>query len=103
MPAALHIFIAIFFLGALLRSFGLLGKVHAERLASIVFSISLPATILVSVDQVPFAPTFWKLPVAACLVTVVMLLCSWQLARLLHLSRATQGGFLLGTGCRHSW
>lgn len=102
MPATLQVFIAIFFLGALLRSSGLLGKVHAERLASIVFSISLPATILVSLDQVPFAPTFWKLPVAACLVTVVMLLCSWQLARLLHLSRSTQGGFLLGTGCINS-
>lgn len=102
MPATLQAFIAIFFLGALLRSSGLLGKTHAERLASLVFSISLPATILLSLDRVAFAPTAWKLPVAACLVTLSMLLCSWQLARLLHLPRATQGGFLLATGCINS-
>ncbi|MCS6295696.1 MAG: AEC family transporter [Nitrospira sp.] len=102
MPATLQAFIAIFFLGALLRSFGLLGKMHAERLASFVFSISLPATILVSLDHVTFTPTAWKLPVAACLVTLTMLLCSWQVARRLHLPRPTQGGFLLGTGCINS-
>jgi malate permease and related proteins len=102
MPPPLQIFIAIFIVGALLRSFGVLNKTHAERLASVVFSISLPATILVSLDRVPFAPTAWKLPLAACLVTLLLLLCSWQLARPLHLSRQTQGGFLLATSCINS-
>lgn len=102
MPATLQAFIAIFLLGALLRASGLLGKTHAERLAAFVFSISLPATILVSLDQVTFAPTAWKLPLAACLVTLPMLLCSWHLSRLLHLPRPTRGGFLLGTGCINS-
>lgn len=102
MPATLQAFIAIFLLGALLRSSSLLGKLHAERLASVVFSISLPATILVSLDRMVFAPTAWKLPLAACLVTLSMLLCSWPVTRLLHLSRTTRGGFLLGTGCINS-
>ena len=102
MPATLQAFIAIFLLGALLRSSGLLGRIHAERLAFVVFSISLPATILVSLDRVVFAPTAWKLPLAACLVTLSMLFCSWPVARLLHLPRATQGGFLLGTACINS-
>ena len=102
MPATLKAFIAIFLLGALLRASGLLGKTHAERLAAFVFSISLPATILVSLDQVTFAPTAWKLPLAACLVTLPMLLCSWYLSRLLHLPRPTRGGFMLGTGCINS-
>lgn len=102
MPATLHAFIAMFFLGALLRSFGLLGKQHAERLASFVFSVGLPATIVVSLDHVAFAPSAWKLPVAACLITLSMLSCAWPLARLLHLPRASQGGFLLGTGCINS-
>lgn len=102
MPATLQAFIAIFLLGALLRSSGLLGKTHAERLASFVFSITLPATILVSLDRLIFATTAWRLPVAACLVTLSMLLCSWQLSRLLQLPRGTQGGFLLGTGCINS-
>ena len=102
MPATLQAFIAIFLLGALLRSSRLLGKLHAERLAFVVFSISLPATILVSLDRVVFAPTAWKLPLAACLVTLSMLLCSWPVTRLLHLPRATRGGFLVGTGCINS-
>ena len=102
MSATLQAFIAIFFMGALLRSFALLGKVQAERLASMVFSISLPATILVSLDGMTFASTAWKVPLAACLVTLLMLLCSWQLSRLLELPRATQGGFTLGTACINS-
>lgn len=102
MPGTLIAFIAIFFAGALLRSSGLLGKVHAERLAAVVFSVSLPATILLSLDRMTFAPTAWKLPLAACLVTIPMLIFSWQLARLLHLPRTTRGGFMLATGCINS-
>jgi predicted permease len=102
MPSPLLAFIAIFVVGALLRFFGLLNKTHAERLSSVVFSISLPATILVSLDRAEFAPTAWKLPLAACMVTLLVLLSSWQLARLLQLSRRTQGGFLVATGCIHS-
>jgi malate permease and related proteins len=97
MSATLQAFIAIFLIGAALRSFALLGKFHAERLATLVFSISLPATILVSLDRMTFAATAWKVPLAACLVTLLMLLCSWRLSRLLELPRATQGGLMLGT------
>jgi predicted permease len=102
MPAALQAFIVIFAVGAVLRFFSFLTKTHADRLASVVFSVSLPATILVSLDQASFAPTTWKLPLAACLVTLLMLLCSWQLSRLLQLSRQTRGGFLVATGCINS-
>jgi len=102
MPLSLQAFIALFVVGALLRSFAVLTKTHAERLATFVFSISLPATILLSLDRVSFAPTAWKLPLAACLVTLPLLCCSWQLARLLQLPRTTQGGFLLATGCINS-
>ena len=102
MPFPLQVFIAIFIVGALLRSFSVLNKTHAERLASVVFSISLPATILLSLDRAVFAPTAWKLPLAACLVSLLVLFCSWQLARLLQLSRRTQGGFLVATGCINS-
>lgn len=102
MPPLLQAFIAIFIVGAALRACEMLNKSHAERLASVVFSVSLPATILVSLDRVPFAPTAWKLPLAACLVTVPLVFGSWQFARLLRLPRPTQGGFLLATGCINS-
>lgn len=102
MPPALQAFLLLFVLGAALRYFGILTRTHAERLASVVFSISLPATILVSLDRVTFASTAWKLPLAACLISLPLLCCSWFLARLLHLPRPTQGGFLLATGSINS-
>jgi len=102
MPTPLQAFIALFLIGGFLRTFGFLNKTHAERLAAFVFSVSLPATILVSLDRATFAPAAWKLPLAAGLVTIPMLFFSWQLARLLHLPHPTQGGFLIATGCINS-
>ncbi len=102
MPPSLQSFIVIFLVGALLRSFNVLTKSHAERLAAVVFSVSLPATILVSLDRVAFDVTAWKLPAAACFITLPLLVCSWLVARLLRLGRATQGSFLVATGCINS-
>lgn len=102
MSLTLQAFLVLFVVGAALRLSGLLGKVHAERLGMIVFSITLPATILVSLDRVAFAPTAWKLPVAACVVTIPLVLVSWPVVRLLHLARPTQGGLLLAIGCINS-
>jgi malate permease and related proteins len=102
MPLSLQIFIAIFVIGAFLRSRAILTKSHTEWLARFVFSVSLPATILVSLDPVPLAPTVWKIPLAACLITLPMVVCSWFLAHLLQLPRKTQGGFLLATGSINS-
>lgn len=102
MPLSLQAFIAIFAIGAFLRSRGVFTESHAKRLATFVFSVSLPATILVSLDRVSLAPTAWKLPLAACLITFSMVVCSWYLAYLLQLPRKTQGGFLLATGSINS-
>lgn len=102
MSPSLLVFIALFAIGAALRSTGVLTKTHGETLASIVFSFSLPATILISLDRIAFAPDAWKLPLAACLVTLPLVFCSWRMARLLRLPRPTQGGFLLATGCINS-
>lgn len=102
MPVSLQVFITIFVMGVLLRSLGVLTKTHAERLATLVFSVSLPATILVSLDRVALTSTTWKLPLAACLITLPMVICSWQLARLLRLPRQSQGGFVLVTGSINS-
>lgn len=102
MPRSLAAFIILFLGAAILRACRLLDRSHAERLAALVFSISLPATILVSLDGVQFTQAAWKLPLAACLITLSMLLVAWQLAQLLQLPRLTRGGFLLGTGCINS-
>ena len=102
MTPSLQAFVIIFVIGALLRAFGLLDKSHAERLASLVFSLSLPATILVSLDRVMLSPEAWLLPLAACLITLPMAACSWQLARLMGLRRAATGGFILATSCINS-
>lgn len=102
MPHSLSAFIVLFLAAALLRIVGLLTRSHAERLASVVFSVSLPATILVSLDGIDFTHTAWKLPLAACLVTLPMLVVAWQLSELLKLPPVTRGGLLLGTGCINS-
>jgi predicted permease len=102
MPLSLHIFILTFVVGIVLRSRGILTTVHAERLATFVFSVSLPATILVSLDPVALTSTAWKLPLAACLITFPMVFCSWRLARLLSLPRETQGGFVLAASSINS-
>ena len=54
MPQVLLAFIILFVGAALLRASNLLDRSHAERLAALVFSISLPATILVSLDEIQF-------------------------------------------------
>ncbi len=102
MPAPLVAFIVIFLIGSTLRGTGLLNRSHAERLASAVFSISLPATILISLESLPFASTAWKLPAAACLITLPMAAIAWRMGAALQLSRQTQGGFILATSCINS-
>jgi len=102
MPLSLQVFIVIFVIGAGLRSWAVLTKNHTERLSAFVFSVSLPATILVSLDPVPLPSTAWKLPLAACLITLPMVVCSWFLSHLLQLPRAKKGGFLLATGSINS-
>lgn len=102
MPTSLQAFLILFVVGAALRLCGLLAKQHAERLGSFVFSVTLPATILVSLDRVAFAPAAWKVPLAACLVSLPLVLGSWPLVRPLHLTRPTQGGLLLAVGCINS-
>ena len=102
MPATLQAFLTIFVVSALLRSSGVLTKAHAEQLSTLVFSVSLPATILVSLDQITFDAAAWKMPLAACLVTLPLLASSWLLSRLLRLPRPAQGGFLVATGCINS-
>ena len=102
MPATLQAFLAIFLVSALLRSSGVLTKAHAEQLSTLVFSISLPATILVSLDQITFDAAAWKMPLAASLVTLPLLASSWLLSRLLQLPRPAQGGFLVATSCINS-
>lgn len=101
MPYSLLGFIVIFVAGALLRSTWLT-KAHAERLGSFVFSISLPATILVSLDRLSFTPSAWKLPLAACLITLPLALSALLIARRLNLVRPAQGGLVLAAGCINS-
>jgi len=101
MPDTLVAFVAIFAVGVLLRS-TVLGKPDAERLASVVFSISLPATIMVSLDRLSFASATWKVPLAAGLITVPVTVCALLLGRRLRLARAARGALALGAGCINS-
>ena len=102
MPATLQAFLIIFLVSVVLRSSGVLTKAHAEQFAALVFSVSLPATILISLDQITFDAAAWQMPFAACLVTLPILTLSGLFCRLLHLPPPKQGGFLVATGCINS-
>lgn len=102
MLSSLHLFLVLFVAGAGLRLSGLLSKRHAERLGAFVFSVTLPATIVVSLDRVVFSPTAWKVPLSASLITVPLVGLAWLVARTLRLDQSTQGGFLLAVGCINS-
>jgi predicted permease len=84
-------------LGAMLRWLGMLNRMHAERVVQVLFRISLPATILVSVDRLVFDAGLWRLPVAAALIILSLLPCSWLLAQWLRLPRSSRGTLLVGT------
>ncbi len=101
MSQSLLAFLLIVTAGAVLRS-TLLSKADAERLGSFLFSVSLPATIMVSLDRVTPSASAWKLPAAAGLVTVPVLLCAVLLAGRLCLTRPSRGGFILAAGCINS-
>lgn len=102
MASSLYLFLALFASGTVLRFVGLMGKDHAERLGAFVFTVTLPATIFVSLDRVALSPTTWKLPLAAWLVTVPLTSFAWLIARWLGLERPAQGGFALTVGSINS-
>lgn len=67
-------FILMFMAGTLLRFCAVLTKEHADLVARFVFSISLPATILVSLDTVELDASSWKLPAAAAFVVLPLII-----------------------------
>lgn len=102
MASSLYLFLALFAAGTVLRLVDVVGKHHAERLGTFVFSVTLPATILVSLDRVTLSHTTWKLPLAAWLVTVPLTSLAWLIARWMGLARPAQGGFALTVGSINS-
>ncbi|MBX3235780.1 MAG: AEC family transporter [Nitrospiraceae bacterium] len=97
MPPQLLAMVVIALLGAGLRRAGILTRSHLERLVHLVFRISLPATILVSIDRLTVASDLWRLPVTAWLVILSLLPCAWLLSRRLDLPRAAAGTVLVGS------
>ncbi len=97
MPPSILAMILIFFGGVLLTRFRIVTPLHTTGLVKVVFWVSLPATILISLDQIALEAVLWKLPLASVFVVVSLLPLSWWTARLLKLSRPSQGSFLVGT------
>ena len=91
-------FILMFMAGTLLRFCAVLSKKHADFVARFVFSISLPATIHVSLDSVELDASSWKLPAAAAFVVLPLSWAAWAIARLLHLPRPSRGAFIASSG-----
>ena len=101
-PLPLQAFLILFVAGALLRLSGLLVNAMRNGWASSSFpSISRPRFWSHWIAS-PSRRRPGKCPSLPASSRCPLVLASWPIARLLHLARPTQGGFLLAIGCINS-
>jgi malate permease and related proteins len=89
--------ILIFVLGYFLKIIQFLNKENAALFLKVVFYISLPALILLSVSEIKLSPDLIFLPLITILVMVITYGVSYGLGKLLHLEKKVMGVFLIGT------
>ncbi len=89
--------ILIFILGFLLKRINVLKKEGGDLLLKLVFYVSLPALIIISVANISLSPDFIYLPIIAVLVAVTTFFASSLLGKFLGIQRKSFGVFLIGT------
>jgi hypothetical protein len=89
--------ILIFGLGFGLKKIGFLKKEDADLLLRIVFFLTLPSLILLSVVELQLTPQLAKLPLIAVIVILFDLALAYLTARTLRLDRKAFGVFLVGS------
>lgn len=89
--------ILIFFLGYLVKKLKLLHKENADLLLKIVFYISLPALIILSIAKIEITKDFFYLPIIPILVIFIIFVVSYFIGKLFNLPRKTLGVYLIGT------
>jgi predicted permease len=89
--------IFIFVLGYLLKLFRVLRQEHGDVLMKVVFYLSLPSLVILSLTRVELSGEFALLPLISFSVIMVQFAVSYFTGRLMKLDRRTHGVLLIGT------
>jgi malate permease and related proteins len=89
--------ILVFVLGYILKRIGLLKKEDGDLFLKLVFYVSLPALLILSITRIELSLDFIYLPFIAAAIMLVTFAASYLLGTALHLKRRSFGVFLVGT------
>lgn len=89
--------ILIFVLGYLLKRINLLSKDNGDLFLKLVFYISLPALILLSITNIQLTLDFIYLPIIAILIILVTYGIAFFIGKLFNLKKTSFGVFLVGS------
>jgi len=89
--------IFIFVLGYILKMFGILKQDHGDVFMKVVFYLSLPALVILSLTRVKLIGEFVWLPVISFSVIMIQFGVSYLAGRFMKLDRKTHGVLLAGT------
>ena len=89
--------VLVFGLGYILKLIKLFKKEHGDSLLKLVFYVTLPTLIFISVTSVELSIQFVYLPFIAIAVILLTFFISFFIGKKLKLSRATLGTFLIGS------
>ena len=89
--------IVIFFLGFLLKRTKIFKHDDGDLLLKIVFNITLPALVFISMLTVELSIKYLYLPIIAAIVILVNYALAYLIGKRLHLKRATFGTFIIGS------
>lgn len=87
----------IFPLGYILKKINILQTKDADMMTKLVFYVSLPALVVVSVSKIKFAFDFIYLPLSSAIIIFCIYFISKRIAGLFGFDNATYGAFLTGT------
>lgn len=87
----------IFFLGVLLKRIRLFKKEDGDRFLSLVFNVSLPALILLSVTQIKLSFDFIFLPICPVLIIFGTYVFALLASKFFHFDKKSYAVFLIGS------
>ncbi len=89
--------ILIFILGYLLKRLNFLTKENGALFLKLVFYVSFPALIILSITKIKITTEFFYLPIIPILIIFSTFIFSFFVGRLFNLPRKTFGVYLVGT------
>ncbi len=87
----------IFFLGVLLKRIRLFKKEDGDKFLALVFNVSLPALILLSVSQINLSFDFIFLPICAALIIFGTYAFALMASKFFHFDKKSYAVFLIGS------